>query len=38
MNSLQDALRIFVAAADAKNFREAATRLGLSPQAVTRAI
>lgn len=38
MNSLQDALRIFVAAADAKNFRDAATRLSLSPQAVTRAI
>lgn len=38
MNSLQDALRIFVTAADAKNFRDAATRLSLSPQAVTRAI
>lgn len=38
MNSLQDALRIFVTAAEARNFRDAATRLGLSPQAVTRAI
>jgi len=38
VNSLQDALRIFVVAADARNFRDAATRLGLSPQAITRAI
>ncbi|WP_018411611.1 LysR family transcriptional regulator [Methyloversatilis thermotolerans] len=38
MNSLQDALRIFVTAAEARNFRDAATRLSLSPQAVTRAI
>ncbi|MYM70251.1 LysR family transcriptional regulator [Pseudoduganella sp. FT55W] len=31
-------LRIFVAAAEARNFKEAATRLGISPQAVTRAV
>ncbi|TFW24347.1 LysR family transcriptional regulator [Duganella callida] len=31
-------LRIFVAAAEARNFKEAAARLGISPQAVTRAV
>ncbi|MDE1168916.1 MAG: LysR family transcriptional regulator [Pseudomonas sp.] len=31
-------LRIFCTAADTANFREAATRLNLSPQAVTRAV
>jgi DNA-binding transcriptional LysR family regulator len=31
-------LRIFCAAAQAPSFRAAATRLGLSPQAVTRAV
>jgi DNA-binding transcriptional LysR family regulator len=31
-------IRIFCAAADARSFREAATRLGISPQGVTRAI
>lgn len=31
-------LRIFVAAAEARNFKEAAARLGVSPQAVTRAV
>jgi DNA-binding transcriptional LysR family regulator len=31
-------LRIFVAAAEARNFKEAAVRLGISPQAVTRAV
>lgn len=31
-------LRIFCAAAEARNFKEAALRLGISPQAVTRAI
>lgn len=31
-------LRIFCAAAEARNFKEAATRLGVSPQAVTRAV
>ena len=31
-------LRIFVAAADALSFKDAAIRLGISPQAVTRAI
>lgn len=33
-----DMLRIFCAAAEARNFKEAATRLGISPQAVTRAV
>lgn len=36
-NKLQ-LLRIFCAAAEAKNFKEAAAKLGISPQAVTRAI
>ena len=31
-------LRIFCAAAEARNFKEAAIRLGISPQAVTRAV
>jgi DNA-binding transcriptional LysR family regulator len=31
-------LRIFCVAADSSNFKEAAQRLGISPQAVTRAI
>ncbi|MFK0088639.1 LysR family transcriptional regulator [Pseudomonas sp. NPDC090755] len=31
-------LRIFVAAAEASSFKEAALRLGISPQAVTRAV
>ena len=31
-------LRIFVAAAEAQSFKEAAARLGISPQAVTRAV
>ena len=31
-------LRIFCAAAEARNFKEAAQRLGVSPQAVTRAV
>lgn len=31
-------LRIFIAAAEASSFKEAATRLGISPQAVTRAV
>lgn len=31
-------LRIFVAAADAGSFKDAAVRLGISPQAVTRAV
>jgi DNA-binding transcriptional LysR family regulator len=33
-----DLLRIFCAAAEARNFKEAALRLGISPQAVTRAV
>ena len=33
-----DSLRVFCAAADARSFREAATRLGVSPQVVTRAV
>ncbi|WP_341645292.1 helix-turn-helix domain-containing protein [Thauera sp. SDU_THAU2] len=31
-------LRIFCTAAETRNFKEAATRLGVSPQAVTRAV
>ena len=31
-------LRIFCTAAESRNFKEAATRLGVSPQAVTRAV
>jgi len=31
-------LRIFAAASEARNFKEAAARLGISPQAVTRAV
>lgn len=37
MNKLE-ALRIFGTAADAVNFRDAATRLGMSPQVVTRVV
>jgi len=37
MNRLET-LRVFCAAADAVNFREAASRLGVSPQVVTRAV
>jgi len=37
MNRLE-ALRIFGIAAEASNFREAATRLGVSPQVVTRVV
>ncbi len=33
-----EALRVFCAAADAANFREAAVRLAVSPQVVTRAV
>lgn len=33
-----ETLRIFCAAAEARNFKEAATRLAISPQAVTRAV
>jgi len=38
MNSELELLRIFRAAAEASSFRDAAVRLGSSPQAVTRAI
>lgn len=38
MNNRLELVRIFTAAADSKSFREAATRLGSSPQTVTRAI
>ncbi|NIF68362.1 LysR family transcriptional regulator, partial [Burkholderia sp. Cy-647] len=37
MNRLE-ALRVFRVAASALNFREAATRLGVSPQVITRVI
>lgn len=38
MLHLQERLRIFCVAADADSFRDAATRLGMSPQVVTRAV
>lgn len=38
MSNRLDALRVFCAAADATNFREAAVRLSVSPQVVTRAV
>ena len=38
MLNRMEMIRIFCSAADCSNFREAATRLGVSPQAVTRAI
>ena len=38
MLNSQDRLRIFCVAAEAESFRDAAARLGMSPQGVTRAI
>lgn len=38
MSNRLEALRVFCAAADAANFREAAVRLSVSPQVVTRAV
>lgn len=38
MSNRLDALRVFCAAADAANFRDAAVRLSVSPQVVTRAV
>ncbi|MCQ4320841.1 helix-turn-helix domain-containing protein [Stutzerimonas stutzeri] len=38
MHNRLELVRIFCTAADSTNFREAATRLGISPQTVTRAI
>ncbi|MDF7662482.1 LysR family transcriptional regulator [Erwiniaceae bacterium L1_54_6] len=38
MQNRAEMIRIFVAASDAQSFREAASRLGISPQKVTRAI
>jgi DNA-binding transcriptional LysR family regulator len=38
MSDRLEALRVFCAAADAANFREAAVRLSVSPQVVTRAV
>ena len=38
MLNRMEMIRIFCSAADCSNFREAATRLRISPQAVTRAI
>jgi len=38
MLHLQDRLRIFCVAAEAESFRDAAARLGMSPQGVTRAV
>lgn len=38
MQNRQEALRIFCAAAEEMNFKYTATRLGISPQKVTRAI
>ncbi|MCF8206896.1 MAG: LysR family transcriptional regulator [Methylotenera sp.] len=38
MNNRLDALRVFCVAADSRNFRDAAQRLGISPQVVTRVV
>ncbi len=38
MSNRLEALRVFCAAADATNFRDAAVRLSVSPQVVTRAV
>jgi len=38
MQNRLEMLRIYCAAAEASSFKEAATRLGISPQAVTRAV
>jgi len=38
MNNRLESLRVFCVAADATNFREAALRLAVSPQVVTRAV
>lgn len=38
MNNRLEALRVFCTAADAANFRDAALRLAVSPQVVTRAV
>ncbi len=38
MSNRLEALRVFCAAADAANFRDAAVRLSVSPQVVTRAV
>ncbi|WP_281078371.1 LysR family transcriptional regulator [Variovorax paradoxus] len=38
MSNRLEALRVFCAAADAANFRDAAVRLAVSPQVVTRAV
>ncbi|ENO84849.1 LysR family transcriptional regulator [Thauera linaloolentis] len=38
MQNRLEMLRIFCSAAETRNFKEAATRLGVSPQAVTRAV
>lgn len=38
MTNRLETLRVFCTAADASNFREAALRLGVSPQVVTRAV
>lgn len=38
MNNRLEALRVLVVAAESRNFREAATRLAVSPQVVTRVV
>ncbi|WP_320409204.1 helix-turn-helix domain-containing protein [Piscinibacter gummiphilus] len=38
MNNPLEALRVFCVAAESGNFREAATRLSVSPQVVTRVV
>ena len=38
MHNKLEMMRIFCVAAESRNFKEAATQLGISPQAVTRAI
>ena len=38
MQNKLEMMRIFCVAAESRNFKEAATQLGISPQVVTRAI
>lgn len=38
MHNKLEMMRIFCVASESRNFKEAATQLGISPQAVTRAI
>ena len=38
MQNRLEMLRVYCAAVEAQSFKEAATRLGTSPQAITRAV